>query len=143
MPMHNARSFDAPHRARVLVADDDSGVRSVCRVILQSAGFDVDLVADGYAARRALEAERYDLLLTDNHMPGLSGLELIDELRAAHADLPVILMSGNTEAGELAEQTANGLAAFLPKPFAVHDLINTVQKACARAATHVAAGVDP
>ena len=100
-PRENAcgTSFSAPpFRARgkrILVADDSEALRRVMFDCLASAGFDVDTAAEGEAAWQAVQEDHYDLIITDNDMPRLTGLELSKRTRSAGLTLPIIMVSGS------------------------------------------------
>ena len=76
---------------RILVVDDANYIRQLMASFLTRFGYQVDTAEDGVAGWKALQANHYDLLLTDNNMPRLSGIDLIKRLRFARMNLPVIL----------------------------------------------------
>ena len=81
-----------PHR--VLVVDDDDVMRRLNTMVLLRAGYAVDAAEDGVAAWEALCAESYDLMITDNNMPKMKGIEVLVKLRAARMALLVIMATG-------------------------------------------------
>jgi len=81
----------APPCSRILVADDENAIRSLMSAVLLQAGYRAQ---DGAVAWAALQAEPYDLLITDCDMPKVTGIELVRNLRSARMDLPVILVTG-------------------------------------------------
>jgi two-component system chemotaxis response regulator CheY len=108
----------------ILVVDDDNAIRQFNAEALSGSGYQVDVVEDGAAGWVALNANNYDLLITDQNMPGLTGSNLIKKLHAAHMAVPVILASG-APSGEESELQ---LAALLPKPFSLDQLLGTVRQ---------------
>ncbi|HEV2329903.1 MAG TPA: response regulator [Verrucomicrobiae bacterium] len=109
---------------RILMVEDDLDILRLCSELLIDSGYQVDTAEDGEAGWRMLHGLKhgtgsYDLLITDNIMPKLSGVELIKKLRSARMTLPVILVSGsnsiNTDCLHLAESLQ--LGSILPKPF--------------------------
>src|SRR5712692_6584683 len=86
---------------RILVVEGESTIHHLSARMLVRSGYQVDTADDGQAGWEALHAADYDLLLTDNHMPKLSGLELVRKLRSAQMTLPVVLVSGHLEVEEL------------------------------------------
>ena len=76
---------------RILVVDDDANTRQLSLGLLTGAGYEVEGVKDGAAAWEALQENRYDLIITDNKMPRMTGVELIEMLRSASREVPVIM----------------------------------------------------
>jgi DNA-binding response OmpR family regulator len=91
----------------------------MCCDALIGSGYHVDMAVDGQAGWRKLQAASYDLLITDNNMPNLSGVELIRKLRATGMPLPVILASGMVPSST----EDLHLAAILQKPFTTDQLV--------------------
>ncbi len=123
------RTPSAQERGRVLVVDDDSVVRSVSAALLTRRGFVVDSVADGHEAleRFATSADEYRFVLLDITMPGLSGIEVLQRMRAeerenSRSPITVFLMSGYSAQDvtrDLGDLVSSG---FLQKPFTLSDL---------------------
>jgi DNA-binding NtrC family response regulator len=109
------------------VADDDEGIRFVISTVLASAGFDVNATSDGQQAWEALLHEHYELLVTDNQMPRLTGIELIGRIREAGMSLPVIVASGTFSVETVPDYSRRQIAAVLAKPFRTWELLNTVR----------------
>lgn len=107
---------------RILVADDDKGVRLLIARQLQEAGYHVDSAEDGAVAWSMLQVSDYDLLVTDHNMPYVTGIELVRKLRSARKALVVVLISGLMPAAELKLQPSLNLAATLEKPFTGDEL---------------------
>ena len=89
----------------------------------------MNLVENGEAAWEALQARVYDLMITDNTMPGMSGWELVIRIRSEDLPLPVILASGTAPSMELANQQGLQLSAVLQKPFRVAELLKAAEEA--------------
>ena len=113
-----------PCHHRILVVDDDDDIRRLNAEALSNSGYHVDAAEDGAAGWDALNANRYDLLITDHNMPKLTGVELIKKLHSARMAVPVILASGVISGGE----SGLPLAAMLPKPYTVVQLLGTVKQ---------------
>jgi len=111
---------------RILVVDDEAAIRLFSSAVLRSSGYEVDAAEDGAAGWEALHGKDYDLLITDNQMPRVSGVELIDKLHDAHMELPVIMASAAFPADKLTRNPPLELAAALPKPFSGEQLLKTV-----------------
>jgi DNA-binding response OmpR family regulator len=112
---------------RILVAEDDHGLRLINTMMLTCAGYAVDNAEDGAAAWKALYAKRYDLLITDNHMPRLPGIELLKKLRSARMELPVIMATGTVPAQELAQNLWLQPVTTVEKPYTINQLLDTVK----------------
>lgn len=115
---------------RILVVDDDKDIRQLNFEFLIRSGYEVDTAEDGADGWKMLDAVRYapgsyDLLITDNNMPNMSGLELIKRVRSERMILPIILASGSEPVNTQWLQ----LAAVLPKPYSMDQLVQTVQEA--------------
>jgi CheY-like chemotaxis protein len=111
---------------RILVVDDESTIRTLMTAVLAASGYHVESAEDGAAAWAALQAGSYDLLITDNNMPKISGVELVKNLRSARMALPVVMVAGVLPEEELAQDPSLQLAAKLSKPFDLADFLNTV-----------------
>ena len=116
----------APHR--ILVVDDDSSIRQLNAELLMRSGYEVDAAEDGGAAWDALSADSYDLLITDHNMPKVSGVELLERLRAARKALPVIMATGVLPKEEFMRQPWRQPAATLLKPYTTEALLGTVRE---------------
>jgi response regulator RpfG family c-di-GMP phosphodiesterase len=114
---------------RILLVDDDPALRTLLRTTFEVA--DVDVVeADGAdAARRRIRASRPDVIVLDVNMPGTTGLELCEELKAnpATSDIPVILLTGSS-GGTTAAAKRVGADAFVRKPFSPLELLAVAER---------------
>lgn len=104
---------------RVLVVDDEEGIRVLCRVNLELGGFTVTEAGDGVEALAAVRAERPDVIFLDLMMPRMDGWETLAALRAddATADIPVILLTARTSEEDQIRGWGEGIFEYLPKPF--------------------------
>jgi len=114
---------------RILLVDDDPALRTLLRTTFEVA--DVDVVeADGAdAARRSIRAARPDVIVLDVNMPGTTGLELCEQLKAdpATSDIPIILLTGST-GGTTAAAKRVGADAFVRKPFSPLELLAVAER---------------
>ena len=115
-------------RHRILVAEDDQNIRYLNTETLAGSGYKVDAAADGADAWEILQLNHYDLLVTDDNMPKMSGIELITKLRAARIVLQVILVSGTLPAEQLQRHPWLQIEAMLLKPYTSNELLATVKK---------------
>jgi two-component system nitrogen regulation response regulator GlnG len=115
---------------RIWVVDDDRSVRFVLATALREAGHRVDAFENADDALAALEVQGApDVLFTDVRMPGESGLVLLDKLKAAHPQLPVIVMSAYTDIASTAGAFRGGAYEFLSKPFDLDDAVALAARA--------------
>lgn len=116
-------------RPRVLVVDDEEGIRDLLMKTLQLAEYEVDLAHDGSSALERLRVGAYDLLITDLRMPGVDGLAVIQEARRLKADLPVIIITGYSTEASAIEAINLGVQGYLTKPFRVPRVLSAAAKA--------------
>ena len=111
---------------KVLVADDEEGIRQLYSTIVERMGFVVVSARNGEEAYRLYHKEHPDLLLTDANMPVVDGLDLIKQIREEGGDLPVILVSGHWDGDEQVQGKLN--FSYLPKPVDVDRIIDLVRE---------------
>ncbi|WP_369978350.1 nitrogen regulation protein NR(I) [Xanthomonas bundabergensis] len=127
---------------RIWVVDDDRSVRFVLSTALRDAGYSVDGFDSAAAALQALAQRPLpDLLFTDVRMPGDDGLVLLDKLKAAHPQLPVIVMSAYTDVASTAGAFRGGAHEFLSKPFDLDDAVALAARALPEAGAAVEAAL--
>ena len=103
---------------RILLCDDFMEIRELLATMLRRDGFEVDAAGDGASGWDAFCARPYDLLITDNDMPLLTGLELVRRVRAIPHQLPVIVISGFARWDDADVKSLLEPGAFIEKPFA-------------------------
>jgi two-component system, cell cycle response regulator CpdR len=112
---------------RILLAERDEMMRAyLCRV-LERAGYGVEAVADGAAAGLALEAARYDLLITATVLPGSDGVELGRGAAASQSDLRIMFIAGFAVVALQGREGSTGAAA-LSKPFHLRELVGEIDR---------------
>jgi len=122
----------APFMARILLADDDPGVRESTARMLRSAGYTVQSVSTGEEAFEVAKAGGFDVVLSDMRMPGLSGIEVLRKLRDAGADASFIIMTGFGTVESAVEAMKLGAVDFVQKPFFRDELLMRVRAAADR-----------
>ncbi|MBN8736622.1 MAG: nitrogen regulation protein NR(I) [Xanthomonadales bacterium] len=120
--------------SEIFVIDDDRAVRFVLATALRDAGHSVTEFADAETAQRALRRGAPALLVCDVRLPGTNGLALLREAKAAHPDLPVIVMSAFTDVATTAAAYREGAADYLAKPFDLDHALAAVRRALAETA---------
>jgi two-component system response regulator AtoC len=116
-------------RFRVLVIDDDPGVRDYMEALVSRQGYQVFAVADGEQALASLAETKPDLVTLDVVLPGMDGLATLDALKQRIPDVPVVMLSGHGQARNIVEAMRLGASDFLRKPFEVEELELAFQKA--------------
>ena len=104
--------------ARVLVVDDEPGIRTALVRGLGAEGMEVEAVGDGHSALAAAVTGRFDVIVLDIILPGLSGYRVLERLRAAGIDTPVLLLSAKDGEFDQADGLDLGADGYLVKPFA-------------------------
>jgi len=117
-------------RKTILVADDETHILHVVSLKLRNAGYIVLTARDGQEALDLAMAERPDLLITDYHMPELSGLELCQRLKQdpTTSGIPAIMLTARGYNLETADTESSGIRCMLSKPFSPRQLLATVNE---------------
>jgi len=121
-----ATAKDAP---RILVVDDEDTIRLVLAKYLRTRGFDVATAESGDGALEALAGSKFDLMLCDVRMPGLSGVELVPAALDADPDLGIVMLSAVNDAPTATEAMAQGVLDYLTKPIELQHLHDAVRRA--------------
>ncbi|TIC81784.1 response regulator [Nocardioides sp. GY 10127] len=118
---------------RLLVVEDDRDLRLLLRYVLVRAGHDVSTVADGATALHASAVDRFDLVLLDNLMPGMDGVEVLEALsrRRRECRPRTLVLSGLVEPEDVRRYFDLGALGVVAKPFAQADLLDRVAAALA------------
>jgi two-component system, OmpR family, response regulator MprA len=119
---------------RILVVDDDRAVRESLRRSLQFNGYQVDLASDGQQALDAVVAQRPDAMVLDVMMPRLDGLEVCRRLRGTGDDLPILVLTARDAVSDRVAGLDAGADDYLPKPFALEELLARLRALLRRAA---------
>jgi len=113
---------------KVLIVEDDNAMAQMCAKLLQRRGHSAVIAGSGEAALGIVKTVAVDAVLSDIQMPQMSGVELLTELRAFDAALPVILMTGYASVVTSAEAFSLGAADYLTKPFNAETLIGSLER---------------
>jgi two-component system alkaline phosphatase synthesis response regulator PhoP len=125
--MSSALQRNANLARRILVVEDDPLIRRLNSEVLIYSGFKVDTADDGATAWEALYAHNYDLMITDNNMPKVSGVELLKRIHATRLALPVIMATGTLPELEFSQSPWLQPNAVLLKPYTFHELLAKVK----------------
>lgn len=118
----------------ILVVDDELGIREGCRRVLVPQGFEVDVAENGPAGLRKLRESRYDVLLLDIMMPGMSGMEVLRQARQIDPDLICIIITGYATVELAVQAIREGAHDFIAKPFSADLLLQVVGRELERRA---------
>ncbi|RMG57253.1 MAG: nitrogen regulation protein NR(I) [Gammaproteobacteria bacterium] len=113
----------------IWIIDDDASMRWVLEKGLEKAGFQVRSFERADGILEALEDEEPAVMITDVRMPGMSGMELLREVKARHPDLPVIIMTAHSDLDSAVGAFQEGAFEYLPKPFDIDEAVALVERA--------------
>ena len=116
-------------KKRILVVDDEPSTLGLLRAILKHEKFEVLEARSGEEALEILENQTVDLVISDLRMPGMSGVELLDELREWDGEMPVIFISGWGKEKDWLEAVRAKASALIEKPFRKEVLLKAVRTA--------------
>jgi DNA-binding response OmpR family regulator len=112
---------------RVLIADDSEAVTTVLATALELEGFQVDTTNDGFSAYEMGVTGNYDLILLDQLMPGLLGLEILDRWSREGHDVPAIVISGVDDDRTAVAVLEAGAVDYVRKPFRIPELMARIR----------------
>lgn len=112
---------------KVLIIDDENGMRWVLEKALIEDGYEVAKAADGAEGLEALATQKVGLVLLDYKMPGMSGIKVLERIKERQPDLPVIFMTGHSSIPTALESLKKGATAYVTKPFHLADLKKTIK----------------
>ena len=121
--------------SRILMVDDATYLGELNAEVLRRHGYDVNTARDGEAGWEELQTNRYHLLITENDLPGLTGVGLVKKLRAACMPLPVIVVTGTLPGWKSPQYAWLLKATKLLKPYNFNDLLGLVKRVLADAAS--------
>src|SRR5574340_170162 len=113
---------------KILVVDDEEGARELFNTILTDEGYEVALAVDGEEALTRMKGDAYDLVVTDIKMPGMDGLQLLQELRKVGSTADVIMVTAYGEVESYLKAMSLGAAEYINKPIRIKELKRIVHK---------------
>jgi DNA-binding response OmpR family regulator len=125
---HEAAESRATADGRILIVDDESAIRLICRVNLDSVGFDTLEAPDGETALALARAEQPDLILLDVMLPGIDGWGVAEQLAAAPEtrEIPILFLSARSDRADEAHGYELGGVGYITKPFDPDELMERV-----------------
>jgi DNA-binding NtrC family response regulator len=118
-------------RAHILIVDDETDLAVSCQRLFNSKGYQSAVVGNGRDALEYLQAEEPHLVLTDLKMPGMDGMELLQQVKAHYPEIQVVIMTAYSTIEDAVAAMRLGAADFLPKPFTADHLAIVVEKVLA------------
>ena len=130
--------IDMSQQPKVLVIDDEPGVRELISEALSISEITAVQAADGLEALSFLRRERFDLLILDINMPKLDGLALLEKLRTEGMSVPVLMLSARADKADINQGLRTGADDYLTKPFSIEELVLRVKAIMRRSKGEVA-----
>ena len=118
----------AKNKGKILVVDDEEIIRMGCKEILNLHGYDVDVAENGVKGLEKIDADEYDLVLTDIMMPEMDGMEMLGELNRRGKELVIIFITGYATIESAIDAGRKGAYDYLPKPFNPDELLAKVER---------------
>lgn len=115
-------------KQRILVADDSGTIRALLKTALEGSGYEVDMADDGLSAYELGLNHEYDLIIMDQLMPGLLGLEVIERWRDEGMNAPVLMLTGVDDDRTAVESFDIGAVDYVRKPFRMTELMARIRK---------------
>ncbi len=113
---------------RVWVVDDERSIRWVLERALSQEGLDVTCFEDGQSLLRSIDAMPPDAIVSDIRMPGMDGLDLLEQIKLHHPNLPVIIMTAHSDLDSAVSSIQGGAFEYIPKPFEVDEAVAVVKR---------------
>lgn len=115
--------------SKILVIDDERSIRNTLKDILEYEKYEVDLAEDGQKGLEKMGAAEYDIILCDIKMPGLDGIEVLEQLTELTPDTPVVMISGHGNIDTAVESIKKGAFDYIEKPLDLNRLLITIRNA--------------
>src|ERR1700744_1554427 len=128
-PSSESQLPSANRQPRILIVDDEAGIRDSLETLLTLEGFAVDLSPDGAAGLNLLPRHSYDLLLLDLALPGESGIDLLPRIKSLAPDLPIIMITAYGTVNNVVDAIRAGASNFIQKPWDNEKLLADIRLA--------------
>lgn len=112
----------------ILVVDDEEELREILTVILEKMPCKVQLATNGSEGLHLVKSQNFDAVLSDINMPIMTGLDMISEIRNSGCNIPVVILTGYSEAEKIQRAKELGVIDYLSKPFRPQDILKVMQK---------------
>jgi two-component system response regulator AtoC len=131
----DALNKPAESRPRVLIVDDEAAICLLLNELLNDAGYHCQTTSSGEQALEILRQQEFDVLISDLRLPGMSGLALLDAVRAEYPKMILLLAAGGDDLQTRTEATKHGAHDYLVKPFRLDAVVATLRRALENKAT--------
>ncbi|TVQ79053.1 MAG: sigma-54-dependent Fis family transcriptional regulator [Bradymonadales bacterium] len=121
-----------PSKRRVLIVDDEGGMRHMLQVLLEREGYEIDSAEDGKQGLEKIQGNEYDLVLCDIRMPQMDGLAFLEKAKSVRSNLPVIMMSAFGNVDTAIEAMKMGAYDYVSKPFKADEILLRLQRLTAQ-----------
>jgi CheY-like chemotaxis protein len=111
-------------KKRILIADDEEGIRSLLAMALETYDYEIDIVENGLEAINNIYKRSYDLIITDYMMPEMDGLELTKRIRSEYPSIPILIVTANGPEHDFLE---SGATLYIEKPFSILEIQNIIK----------------
>lgn len=125
--LHRLLFCTVSEKKRILVADDSETIRALLQTALESAGYEVDMAKDGLSAYELGSNGDYDLIILDQLMPGLLGLDVITRWHDEGLEAPVLMLTGVDDDRTAVESFDQGAVDYVRKPFRITELMARIR----------------
>lgn len=123
-----AQPAEAGSGRSILVADDDGAIRSMLRMFLEDEDYQIAEATTGQEALDGLRSGKHDLVLLDMRLPGMTGLEVLKQIREKQGEVPVILMTAYGSPNTAIQAASLGAYSYITKPFELDDVLHTINR---------------
>ena len=130
--MYGSPVQSQPRSLRILIVEDEADIVDMLREVLTGEGHTVITAAQAKDGLACFETGSFDIVLTDLNMPGISGLEMAEQIKKLNSSTPVILLTGWDVRLKQGELKAKGIDCFLKKPFTIADILRSIDDLCGR-----------
>lgn len=116
-------------KKKILIADDEQGIRDLFRFLLEAEDFEVYTANDGFEAVEMVRNESFDIVFLDVHMPRMRGPEALKKIKELNPSQPVVIFSSSSDPNYIFESESKNYGAFdcLYKPFNIDDLLKVIE----------------
>ena len=113
---------------QILVADDDAAIRALLRTVLEEESYAVSEATNGQEALEGIRAGKHDLVLLDMRLPGMTGIDVLKQLREQQGEVPVVLMTAYGSPNIAIQASSLGAYGYITKPFELDDVLHTIKR---------------